>query len=440
LGIVLGFRCVWRRADTRASQGDIEGCVLNTRLRFIRLSALALLPLTSARAQGLSGPAAVTPGVEQLLADIPSVIRGKRVGLITNHTGVDSRGVSTIDRIFASRDVRLVALFGPEHGIRGTAADGQKISSGIDAKTRLPIFSLYGETRRPTPRMLARVEALLFDMQDVGARPYTYTSTMALAMRAAKEKGIPFIVLDRPNPIGGHIIEGNVLDTAFRSFTGMYPIASRHGMTIGELARMFNDRFGIGANLLVVPMRGWTRAMWFDQTGLPWVNPSPNIRRLETATHYPGTVFIEATNLSEGRGSDRPLEQAGAPWLRAQVVADSMNAMRLAGVRFEATRFTASRGTAKYGGITIPSVRFVLTDREIYRPVRTALLFLDLVRRMHPNDFRWRERGAGLDRLAGTRAVRAAIETGTLDALLERWDEEAEEFGVARTSFLLYGR
>ena len=404
----------------------------------LRATLLLLIasPLLSAAAQGTSP--AVLPGVEQFLADVPAAVRGKRVGLITNHTGVDARGTSIIDRLAATRDVKLVALFGPEHGLRGTVPDGVKISSGIDRKTGLPVHSLYGATRAPTPRMLANVDALLFDMQDVGARPYTYISTMALAMRAAKRKGIPFVVLDRPNPIGGHIVEGAVLDTAFRSFTGIHPIALRHGLTIGELARMFNERFGIGANLIVVPLRGWRREMWFDQTGLPWVNPSPNIRRLETAIHYPGTVFIEATNLSEGRGSDHPLEQAGAPWLRARAVADSMNVMRLPGVRFEAVRFTPARGAAKYPGRILPGVRFVLTDRESYRPVRTALLFLDLVKRMHPNEFRWTEGGAGLDRLAGTDALRKALEGNGLREVLTMWDRDAEMFASLRRAYLYY--
>lgn len=399
------------------------------------LLLLAASPL-AVDAQETSPP--VLPGVEQFLADVPATLRGKRVGLITNHTGVDARGTSIIDRLAATRDVKLVALFGPEHGLRGTVPDGVKISSGVDRKTGLPVHSLYGATRAPTARMLANVDALLFDMQDVGARPYTYISTMALAMRAAKQKGIPFVVLDRPNPIGGHIVEGAVLDTAFRSFTGIHPIALRHGMTVGELARMFNERFGINAQLIVVPMRGWRRAMWFDETDLPWVSPSPNIRRLETAIHYPGTVFIEATNLSEGRGTDHPLEQAGAPWLRARAVADSMNAMGLPGVRFEAVRFTPARGAAKYPGRTVPAVRFVLTDRDSYRPVRSALLFLDLVRRMHPNAFRWAERGAGLDRLAGTDKLRKAIESGKLDDLLMDWDREATDFEEARRRYLLY--
>ena len=410
----------------------------------IAFRVAALLALSSASVLAQAAPSApstdvvVLPGIEQFVTEVPRDIRGKRVGLITNHTGVDARGVSIIDRLFASRQVKLVALFGPEHGIRGTAADGAKVSSGVDRKTRLPVFSLYGDARKPTPRMLARVEALLFDVQDVGARPYTYISTMALAMRAAREKGIPFVVLDRPNPIGGHIVEGSVLDTVYRSFVGMYPIALRHGMTIGELARMFNDRFGIGANLIVVPMRGWTRDMWFDDTGLPWVNPSPNIRRLETAIHYPGTVFIEATNLSEGRGTGLSLEQAGARWLRAREVTDSMNALGLPGVRFEAGHFTSAASAAKYRGARLPSVRFVLTDRETYRPVRTALLFIDLVRRMHRGSFRWQERGAGLDRLAGTNELRKAMESGELEELLRRWEREAEEFRVARQASLVY--
>jgi uncharacterized protein YbbC (DUF1343 family) len=397
------------------------------------LASMSAILAPAMRAQEV----AVRPGVEQLLDSVPAVLRGKRVGLITNHTGVDVRGTSIIDRIAALPELRLVALFAPEHGIRGTAADGVKISSSKDRKTGLPIFSLYGETRRPTPRMLNGIDALLFDMQDVGARPYTYISTMSLAMRAARAKGIPFVVLDRPNPIGGGLVEGGVLAPAFASFTGIHPIALRHGMTIGELARLFNDRFGIDASLVVVPIRGWTRDMWFDETGLPWINPSPNIRRLETAIHYPGTVFIEATNLSEGRGTDHPLEQAGAPWLRAGEVADSMNAMQLPGVRFEVVRFTPASTAAKYPRRPLNGVRFILTDRERYRPVRTALLFIDLVRRLHP-EFRWTERGAGMDRLAGSDAMRRAIEAGRLTSALAEWERDAERFDAERRPFLLY--
>jgi uncharacterized protein YbbC (DUF1343 family) len=377
----------------------------------------------------------VRPGLEVFLDEPPAPLRGLRVGLITNHTGVDRAGVSGIDRLAASGDVALVALFAPEHGIRGSAAPGERIESERDARSGLPIHSLYGATRRPTPEMLEGVDALLFDMQDVGARQYTYISTMALGMQAAAEKGIPFVVLDRPNPIGGAVVEGGILDPAFSTFVGMYPIAARHGMTVGELARFFNDRFGIGAALTVVPAAGWRRDLWFDETGLPWVNPSPNIRRLEAAIHYPGTVFLEGTNLSEGRGTDFPFEQTGAPWLRAEEVAAAMNGARLPGVRFEAVRFEVDPAAAKFPGATLPGVRMIVTDRESYRPIEAALRMIDLIRRLHPEEFRW---SATMDRLAGTDAARMAIEGGSLEALLRGWRSEAEAFERDRRPYLLY--
>ncbi len=286
------------------------------------------------------------------------------MGLITNHTGANRAGTSGIDLLHRSPALELVALFGPEHGLRGTAAPGEKVASGRDERTGLPIHSLYGETQKPTPRMLEGVEALVFDIQDVGARQYTYVYTMALGMQAAKEKGIPFVVLDRPNPIGGTAVEGNLLDPKFASFVGMYSIPVRHGMTVGELARLFNREFGIGADLTVVRAEGWRRDAWWDETSLPWINPSPNIRRLEAAIHYPGTVFFEGTNLSEGRGTQLPFEHTGAPWLDAEAVAAEMNALRLPGVRFEAVRFAVEPTAAKFPGQTLPGVRLVLTDTD----------------------------------------------------------------------------
>ena len=370
-----------------------------------------------------------------VLRDLPPVLRGRRVGLITNHTGIDASGASGIDRLAALDGMRLVALFAPEHGIRGSAAPGERIQSGRDERTGLPIHSLYGETRSPTPAMLEGVEALLFDMQDVGARQYTYISTMALGMQAAAEHDIPFVVLDRPNPIGGEVVEGGLLDPEFSSFVGMYPIPSRHGMTVGELARLFNDRFGIGARLVVVPMEGWTRATWFDETGLPWVNPSPNIRSLEAASHYPGTVYLEGTNLSEGRGTERPFEQTGAPWLRAEATASAMNSLRLPGVRFQAVEVPVDPGAAKYPGESLPGVRLAVTDRVVYRPVEAALRLIAQIRRTHPEEFRW---SGSIDRLAGSDALRSAIEAGGLDSLLARWEEEAAEFRRQRAPYLLY--
>lgn len=383
-------------------------------------------------------------GVDVIQDALPAALAGRRVGLITNHTGRDSRGRSTIDVLAEEPGMQLVALFAPEHGIRGTAAEGERIASGRDAATGLPIHSLYGATRKPTVEMLRGVEALVFDIQDVGARTYTYPYTMALAMQAARERGIPFVVLDRPDPIGGVVVEGARLDTAFASFVGMYPIALRHGMTVGELAGMFNDAFGIGADLTVVRMEGWRRGMWFDQTGLPWVPPSPNLPRLESAVSYPGTVFFEGINLSEGRGSDHPFEQTGAPWLRADSVVAAMQSMRLPGVRFEAVEFTPAATAAKFPGQRLRGVRLVVTDRDAYRPVESVARLIDTIRRLHPAEFRFTgnsEAAPGifwLDRLAGTDRLRRAMESGTLDAFLAEWRRGAAEFQVARGRYLLY--
>ncbi|MDQ3388046.1 MAG: DUF1343 domain-containing protein [Gemmatimonadota bacterium] len=380
---------------------------------------------------------AVRPGVEVFLEAPPASLRGKRIGLITNQTGVDRAGTSTIDRLVASSQLRLVALFGPEHGLRGTAAPGEKVASGTDARTGLPIHSLYGETRSPTPQTLRGIDALVFDIQDIGARPYTYVYTMALSMQAAAEAEIPFIVLDRPNPIGGTIVEGNLLEPDFATFVGMYPIPVRHGMTAGELARFFNQEFGIGADLTVVPAEGWTRHTWFDATGLPWIPPSPNIPRLESAVHYPGTVFFEGTNLSAGRGTSHPFAQVGAPWLRAEEVVREMEAHRLPGVRFAAVEFMpVNPGDEKFADTPVRGVRLVMTDGESYRPVSTSLLLLETILRLHPAELEWIPRH--FDRLAGTDRLRKAIQGGTLLTLLESWARDARAFEEARRPYLLY--
>lgn len=381
--------------------------------------------------------AAVRPGIEAFVASPPPHVLGKRVGLITNHTGVDSAGRSSIDLLHGSASVKLVALFSPEHGIRGTAAPGEKIGSGTDERTGLPVYSLYGETRRPTPAMLAEVDALLFDIQDVGARPYTYVYTMALGMQSAREKGIPFIVLDRPNPIGGEAVEGNLLDPAFATFVGLYPIPMRHGMTPGELARLFNDRFGIGCDLTVVPVANWRREMWFDAASLPWIAPSPNLPRLESAIHYPGTVLFEGTNLSCGRGTSHPFEQVGAPWLDAGRVVEAMNAMGLAGVSFEAVRFTPEKpGDKKFGGQPCQGVRLVVQGRGAYQPVRTSVMLVRAIRAAHPERFRFLV--SHFDRLAGTDRLRGSIEAGALEAFLKSCDADVASFRAMRQKYLLH--
>jgi uncharacterized protein YbbC (DUF1343 family) len=403
----------------------------------MRITACALLFVAAnACAQAPRGMTpAVATGVDALAASTPPVMRGKRVGLITNQTGIDRDRRTTIDIMARAKDYRLVALFSPEHGIRGTAQDGAKIDSGRDEATGLPIYSLYGATSKPTPAMLDSVDALVFDMQDVGVRQYTYTSTLARCMQAAAEKGIPFVVLDRPDPVTGDIIEGGVLDTAFRSFVGLYPIPSRYGLTLGELAGYLNTTFHFGTNLTVLRVSGWRRDMWLDETSLPFVAPSPNLPRMEAIVSYPGTVYIEGTNLSEGRGTEFPFEQVGAPWLDADSVTKLMNARALPGVRFESVHYTPRATAAKYGGVPLNGVRYVVTDRASYRPIMTTLLLIDVVRTVHPTQFAWT---GTIDRLAGTDRLRKAIESHSLPALLLEWQQESAAFATARQPYLLY--
>ena len=409
------------------------------------LSALVLFALACAQTQNpapATGAAAapatgvVRPGLEVFLADVPQRLRGKRVAFLTNSSAIDRARTLGIDLVAKHKDLKLVALLAAEHGIRGDVMAGEKIADGTDPRTGVPIYSLYSaEDLGPTDPMLKDVDVILYDLQEVGGRTWTYVSSMALSMQAAKRKGIPFVVLDRPNPIGGEIVEGALLDTNFKSFVGMYPIPARHGMTVGELATMFNRKFGIGADLIVVKAENWKRSQWQDETGLPWVNPSPNLRSLAALTSYPGTVYFEGTTLTEGRGTDRPFEQIGAPWLNAPEVARIMNERRLPGIRFEAITMPVAPTAAKYKGLTIPGIRFVITDKRAYRPVRTSLLLIDEIHRLHPTDFAWTR---SIDRLTGSDKVRLAIDAGRLAPLLDEWDREAAAFVESRRPYLLY--
>ncbi|MBA3948941.1 MAG: DUF1343 domain-containing protein [Acidobacteria bacterium] len=398
--------------------------------------ATCVLVVFAAPPQTSATTPTVLPGIETFLADVPDALRGKRVGLITNHTGIDRFNTSDIDLIARHKDLELVALLAPEHGIRGTLEAGDTVKDEIDTQTGVPVYSLYlSEDRGPTEEMLKNVDVLIYDLQEVGGRTWTYVSTMALAMQAARRKGIPFVVLDRPNPIGGEIVEGALLDPKFKSFVGMYPIPARHGMTVGELATLFNEKHGIGADLVIAKVANWKRSQWQDHTGLPWVDPSPNLRSLAALTSYPGSVYFEGTTLSEGRGTDRPFEQIGAPWLRAEEVANVMNARRLPGVAFEAITMCVLPTAAKHKGLTIPAIRFRVIDREAYRPVRTSLLLIDEIRRWHSADFAWT---ATIDRLTGSDKVRLAIEAGRLGPLLDEWDREAAAFRESSKPYLLY--
>jgi uncharacterized protein YbbC (DUF1343 family) len=397
---------------------------------------VAATDTTATAATATPSTAKVKTGLETFLANVPERLRGKRVAFLTNSSAIDGAGTLGIDLVAKHKDLKLVALLAPEHGIRGTAAAGLKIEDETDPKTGVPVYSLYkAEDRGPSDAMLKDTDFILYDLQEVGGRTWTYVSSMALSMQAAAKKKIPIVVLDRPNPIGGEIIEGAVLDSAFKSFVGMYPIPARHGMTVGELAQLFNQKYNIGADLIVAKVEGWKRSQWMDETGLPWVNPSPNLRSLAALTNYPGSVYFEGTTLTEGRGTDRPFEQIGAPWLNAPEVAKVMNAKNLPGIRFEAITMTVDSAAAKHKGLTIPAIRFAITDRNAYRPVRTSLLLIDEIKRQHPKDFAWRP---SIDRLTGTDKVRLAIDAGQLGPVLDAWDRDAELFRETRKPYLIY--
>ena len=380
-------------------------------------------------------------GNERLFGDAFELIAGRRVGLITNHSGVNGELVATADRLHHTDGTTLTALYGPEHGLRGDAEDGVIVESGRDERTGVRTFSLYGSTRKPDPAMLEDVDVLVFDIQDVGARFYTYLYTMSLAMEVCSELGFPFVVLDRPNPIGGEHLEGNLLDPAFASFVGMYPIPIRYGMTVGELAALFIERFGIGASLEIVTMRGWDRRSYWEDTGLPWVSPSPNMPTVDTAVVYPGMCYFEGTNVSEGRGTTRPFEQIGAPYIDGFRLADELNDLHLPGAAFRPVRFQPS--FAKYTGEPCGGVQVHVTDRRTFRAVRTGFHAVAAVRRLWTDQFAWRVPREGIhnfDRLAGTDRIRLALDRGVgVDDLVSAWEAERQGFLEARASHLLYG-
>ncbi|XXM70556.1 exo-beta-N-acetylmuramidase NamZ family protein [Lysinibacillus sphaericus] len=380
-------------------------------------------------------------GVEQLLKEEKDLIEGKKVGLITNPTGVDQELNSIVDTLHNDPDVELTALYGPEHGVRGDAQAGQYVDFYIDERTGLPVYSLYGATKKPTPEMLENVEVLLFDIQDVGTRFYTYIYTMAYAMEAAKENDIPIIVLDRPNPLSGSKVEGPVLDMEYSSFVGNYSIPLRHGMTVGELAKLFNTEFDIGADLTVVEMEGWKRDKYYDETPLEFVMPSPNMPTLDTALVYPGAALIEGTNVSEGRGTTKPFELIGAPFINAADLADELNGLKLEGVTFRAASFTPA--SSKHAGKLSHGIQIHVTDRDTFKPVETGLHIVKTIHDMYPEDFQFRaENSAGIsffDNLIGNGWIREGIEEGrSVDEMIAQWQPELKEFNKVRKQYLLY--
>jgi uncharacterized protein YbbC (DUF1343 family) len=396
----------------------------------LALALVAAIPAPTVSAQTAAG---VVPGIEVLLTDSMHLIRGKRIGLLTNHSGRDRQGRSTIDLLFKAPGVRLTALFGAEHGIRGIAKAGEKISSSVDSATGVPVYSLFGDVRVPTAEMLEDVDVLLYDIQDVGARVYTYEWTLALTANAAKK---PIIVLDRPDPIRADRYEGNILDPKFASLVGQYPVALRYGLTPGELLRFLAGTKLIDAEIHVVPMKNYRRSMWFDETKLAWINPSPNLRSLDAELLYPGTVFFEGTTATEGRGTDAPFTLIGAAWMTDNVaIAAELNGLALPGVRFDTTTRTIEPGY-KFGGQTIPMLEVSVTDRNAVRPVALGIRMLRAIYARHPKDFQWRV--PQIDRLAGTDKLRAAVEQNGVDALIAQWDADAARFAQQVKPYLIY--
>jgi len=387
----------------------------------------------------------ISVGLENLLEDGIGLLRGARVGLVCNQASVDHRFQHAADLFHAHSDINLRALFGPQHGIRGDVQDNMiETEHAIDRLTQTPIYSLYSETREPTEEMLKGIDVLVFDMQDVGCRIYTFNYTMANCMRAAKQYGKKVIVCDRPNPIGGLGVSGNVLDPEYASFVGQFPLPTRYGMTVGELGKMFNEHFKIGCDLEVVPLSGWTRNLWLDETDAPWVLPSPNMPTVDTTVVFPATVHFEGTQLSEGRGTTRPFELVGAPYIVPEHYAEHLNNLGFPGVYFRSCAFQPT--FQKHARVSCGGVQLHVTNREEFEPVIVGVAMVKAAFDMYRDHFLWKEPPYEyvydrnpFDVIAGTNQLREAIERGdSLDSIAESWRSPLETFNLARERYLLY--
>ncbi len=387
----------------------------------------------------------ITLGLEVLLRDPARWLRKERTGLICNPATIDHGFRHAADQFHAHPAINLTALFGPQHGIRGETQDNMIEWEGFhDRRTGVMAYSLYGTVRKPTPDMLAEVDVLVFDVPDVGTRVYTFIYTMALAMQAAREQGKRVVVCDRPNPINGIDIEGSLLESGHESFVGMFPIPMRHGLTVGELARMFNEEFGIGCDLEVVPVKGWQRHWYLDETDAPWVLPSPNMPTVETAVVYPGTVYVEGTQLSEGRGTTRPFEINGAPYADAYELAAHLNHQSLPGVYFRPHSFQPT--FQKHARQLCHGVQIHVLDRQTFKPVLTGIALIKAMHDLYPQDFAWQTPPyeyvfdrLPFDVIAGTTKLRAQIESGvSLADIAASWHADERQFAQQRQPYLLY--
>ena len=388
-------------------------------------------------------PMTVRLGSDRLLAS--TLLDNRRVGLVANPASIDGSFRHVVDRLASHPSARLAAIFGPQHGFRADVQDNMIESPHrTDEARRVPVYSLYSETREPTAEMLADLDVLVVDLQDVGARIYTFIYTMANCLKAAARHGVPVIVCDRPNPIGGEAVEGPVLIKGYESFVGLFPIPMRHGMTVGELARLFNEGHGIGARLEVVPMEGWARGMYWEDTGLPWVPPSPNMPTPDTAVVYPGAVLFEGTQLSEGRGTTRPFETLGAPWIDAEPFAAAMNAHAIEGAYFRPVVFEPT--FHKHARQACGGVQIHVTDRRAFRPVLASAALLGAFHDADPERFAWRQppyeyehRLMPIDILAGSDSLRLSVEAGRdFREIAAEWEDATRRFQQARRNYLLY--
>jgi len=370
---------------------------------------------------------------------------GRRVGVVCNHASIDRSFQHIVDRLATADGVTLAAIFGPQHGFRSDVQDNMiETPHRDDPSRRVPVYSLYSETREPTAEMMKGLDVLVIDLQDIGARIYTYIYTMANCLRACAKHGVPAIVCDRPNPINGNDVEGQALVRGYESFVGLFPIPMRHGMTIGELARLFNESFGLGASLEVARMEGWQRHMYADETGLPWVMPSPNMPTLEAAVVYPGTVLFEGTMLSEGRGTTRPFELVGAPWIEAERFAREMNELGLPGAYFRPAVFEPT--FQKHAKSACGGCQIHVTERAAFRPVLTGAALIQMFRRFNPEKFSWRQPPyeyehdkLPIDILAGSDALRQQVDAGLAPtAIADSWRTDEAAFRDLRRPFLLY--
>lgn len=390
----------------------------------------------------------VTTGLDRLLEEPGKYLTGKKIGLIVNQTSLAGDGRHSILHFRDHPEFNLHKIFAPEHGLHGTAQDMIQVADGVDPISGVPVRSLYGDSEgslSPDPTQFEDLDALVFDVQDVGARYYTFIYTMANCMEVSRQTGTPIIVCDRPNPINGRDVEGNHVDEAFRSFVGQYPLPNRHGMTVGELARMFNDHFGIGCDLTVIPMNGWERPMWFDQTGLLWPPPSPNMPTLTTATVYPGMCLVEGTHLSEGRGTTLPFEQTGAPYIHPGKLAALLEEEKLKGVFFRPHYFRPT--FHKWAGETCGGIQLHVTDREIFEPLITGIAVLKAISQLYPESFAWRTEPyefvsdrLAIDLLYGNSRLREFLfpEKISIPDIRDSWIEDTRAFLQLRQNYLLY--